>query len=134
MKALVAVLLTLGSVFGQEEETITAGLLRSQSDLSLGHEFFETNVIISRETLSSFIYSDTRAFINAHMDAFGDIKVTMIETTEALDEIVITPENEACVDGIKNRWEIQIHRFGHRLSDCLKTANRSNFGSYQISF
>lgn len=125
MKFLIALVFVFGAVFCQSDETVTEGLLRSQEDLILGHTFFDINVIMSRETLSSFIYRDTRAFADSHLDAYAEIKQITIETREELDGIETTPETETCVASAITRWEIQIQRFGHRLSDCLKTVNRS---------
>ncbi|CRK93106.1 CLUMA_CG006552, isoform A [Clunio marinus] len=108
--------------------TTTNDLLRSQEELTIGHEFFEMNVVNSREDLSGFIYRDSGLFLNVHLEAFGSMKSISLETTEALNELLPTSsESERCLDQVKDRWRLQITRFGSGLSRCLAAVNRRFF-------
>jgi hypothetical protein len=123
---ILSLLLIAAAVSGQDwEDTVTEGLLQAQADLSLGHEFFEMNIIGSRDTLSVFINSDVSRLLDSHMDAYAEMRIIADDTTAALDEIAQTPETEQCIAAVINRWRIQISRAGQGLSRCIATPTRS---------
>jgi hypothetical protein len=41
------------------------------------------------------------------------------DTTDALNELA---QNNSCIDAIRNRWALQIHRHGQKLSECLSNS------------
>lgn len=47
-----------------------------------------------------------------------------VNFSDTNDELATLPANNSCVDGIRNRWSIQVHRHGQILGECL-------WGSYQ---
>lgn len=119
-------LIVAAVVCGQEwEDTVTEGLLHAQADLAVGHEFFEMNIIMSRDDLSAFIYGDIMQLLDAHMDAHDAMKLIMNDTTDALEGIESSPQTESCLAAVRNRWQIQIHRAGQSLSRCIAVSNRS---------
>lgn len=125
MKSLAGIFLIVVCVVGQE--TTTEGLLRAQRDLSIAHEFFEMNIIHSRDELSTYVYEDSRVLTLSHMDAYADVKTISLEITSAMNLLPVTPESEDCLIIARRRWEFQIKRYGARLSDCIEVAHQSEF-------
>lgn len=113
------------AINGQDVPETTESLLRAHQDLRLGHEFFEMNIIQSRDQLSTFVNRDSREFINSHMDTYASIKAIALNTTAEIDAIAENSENEECINAIRSRWNIQIQRYGLRLSRCLGVVNSS---------
>jgi hypothetical protein len=119
-------LLLVVAVAGQEwEDTVTEGLLKAQADLALGHEFFEMNIIASRDQLSVYVQRDSSDLINSHIDAYAELKVIANETNAAIDALPWTPETRDCITAVANRWQIQISRAGQGLSQCMFVPVRS---------
>jgi hypothetical protein len=110
-----------------QDPPVTEGLLASQADLSLGHEFFEENIAESRRELSVFIENDVRQILESHMEAYGSIKTTSIETIAAIDELEVNATTERCLAAARARFDLQITRYGKNLSKCIETASRSKF-------
>lgn len=126
MKTLLIFLFAVIAVYGQEmDETMTQSLQRAQAELAIGHEFFERNIVVSREQLSAQVYSDSRLITESHLDAYADIKTIILDTNALMDDLPITPDSEECLAASRNRWEIQILRYGRRLSDCIDTSHTS---------
>lgn len=115
----------LFAIIAINAQTVTEELLASQADLAIGHTFFEENILLSRRALSGFIEVDVRRLLDSHMDAYVSIKTTALETTAAIDELEVNASNEACINALRSRWELQITRYGKLLSNCIETSNRS---------
>lgn len=127
MKTLLIILFAVIAVIGQDvDETMTESLQRAQAELTIGHEFFERTIVNSREQLSAQVYSDSRVLTESHLDAYADIKTIVLDTTALMDDLPVTPDSEECLAASRNRWDIQILRYGRRLSDCIDVAHRSN--------
>lgn len=126
MKQFAGILVLIAATFvaTQETETTTEGLLRSQADLTLGHEFFETTLFINRGQISAYMNRINSELISSHIDAYAHMKGQILETNEALDAFEVTPQSEECLNSVRNRWGLQVTRFGIRLSTCIDVANR----------
>ena len=122
MKNFIGILFILVAVNGQDKVTDT--LIRQQEDLTLGHRFFEMNIIQSRDELSDAIYADSYYLIKSHLDAVATIRQIETITNMVFDQIVVTPETEFCIAAAKRRWDLQVHRFGHQLSGCIDVSRR----------
>lgn len=124
MKFVIFILFAVTFVVAQDNETTTEGLLRSQEDLTLGHEFFETTLFLNRGQISAYMNRINSEVISSHLDAYALMKERILETNEALDAIEVTSETEECLNNVRNRWGLQITRFGIRLSNCIDITNR----------
>lgn len=124
LKTFFALIFLFGAVEVQGQ-TVTDGLLTSQADLALGHTFFEETISQSRRDLSQFIENDVGQLIDSHMEAYESIKTTSLETTAAIDALEVDDNNRACINAIRSRWELQITRYGQRLSACIEPSFRS---------
>jgi hypothetical protein len=133
MRIIAFFVMTVAFVHAQEwEDTVTEGLLQAQADLAIGHEFFEMNVIASRDDLSTSNYGFMRTILDTHMEAYADMKMIADDTTAALDAIENTPASEQCLASVRQRWQIQISRNGQSLSRCIAVFNRSKeFSNFQ---
>lgn len=126
MKILLIFLFAVIAVFGQDmDETMTEALQRAQAELRIGHEFFERTIVQSRAELSAQVYSDSRVLTESHLDAYADIKTIVLDTNALMDDLPVTPDSEECLAASRNRWEIQILRYGRRLSGCIDIAHQS---------
>lgn len=92
------------------QTTVTEDLLTAQADLALGHEFFETAFFINRGQVSSYLYRVNREIITSHIDTYSIIKNTGIAALAELNALETTPDNQACVNSIISRWELQVTR------------------------
>lgn len=119
------ILLIFAVIALSEQQTATDDLQRAQDELIIGHEFFERNIVNSRDQLSSQIYSDSRFLTASHLDAYADIKTIVLDTTALMDLLLVTPDSEVCLAAARSRWETQIMRYGRRLSDCMDVTHRS---------
>lgn len=130
LKMAIFLCLVLVFVAVSSQETITDSLLSQQEDLVIGHTFFEEQVMRSRDQLSDFIYADSGPLINSHIEGIASIKSIGEITNLILDQIAETPENAGCLSAVRNRWQLQISRFGQQLAACIDVSNRSNFESF----
>lgn len=96
--------------------TVTEDLVGAQSELTIGHEFAELFLVQNRERLSNYLETIERVALDAFMTAYATIKTRGIETREAMDEFT---EPSFCKDNVRARYELQVTRFGTRLSQCL---------------
>lgn len=87
-----------------------------QQDLSVGHEFAELFLVQNRARLSGYLERIEEITLDAFMEAYRDIKVRSIETREEMDAF---EEPSFCKDAIRNRWDLQVTRYGINLSGCL---------------
>lgn len=111
MKLLLGVLLTFAvAVYGQEDITVTEGLLGAQDDLALGHEFCETVLFINRGQVSTYLQFINREIIESHVNTYQFIKELGLDTQAEFEAIPRTPNNAECLDAILRRWDLQTTR------------------------
>jgi hypothetical protein len=117
--------LGLIAVNGQDNEIrqVTADLLAAQADLAIGHRFFETAIYMNRGQISAYLQFINRAIIDSHIDTYAYIKNLGIETRDEINGLETDAQSEQCVARILNRWDLQINRYGHRLSGCVRRAH-----------
>lgn len=97
--------------FAQEESiTVTEDLLRAQGQLTIGHEFAETLLAINRGQISAYMNLIGRALIDSHMEAYGRMKDDILQTNDTLNSFSATPQNEICLNAVRNRWSLQVSR------------------------
>lgn len=114
MKVLAVILIF--ALANSQAQTVTEDLLLAQSELTIGHEFAELYILRNRDLLSDYLARLETFTLDIFMQAYAAIKITGIETREAMDEFV---EPSFCKDGVRARWELQVTRFGQKLSQCL---------------
>jgi hypothetical protein len=102
-----------------QERTVTEDLQEAQRELSLGHRFFETLLPQNRDLLSNYIQRIQTEILQNFMDAYALIKNTALETTQIMDDF----ESSFCKDRIRARWNLQVRRYGSKLSQCLADSN-----------
>lgn len=100
----------IGFVFTQESPTVTEGLLKAQTELTLSHRFFEVTLYLNRDETSAYLYRINREVIKSHINSYGFIKNLAFETRDEIDRIERTELNEQCIDDVINRWELQFTR------------------------
>jgi hypothetical protein len=106
--------LALGA-YAQEDTFISV-----QGELGLTHRFFETIMGLNRGQLSAYIYRITRALLNSHLDTYQFIFVNGEEARDHINSLVPANDGEAaCIEGWRNRFELQKLRFGQRLARCI---------------
>lgn len=92
-----------------------------QQELSIGHEFAELFLTQSRARLSGYLTGMEEEVLDSFMGAYREIKVHGIEVREQMDAY---DEPSFCKDAVRNRWDLQVTRFGQKLSQCLGDARR----------
>jgi hypothetical protein len=95
-------------------------LLQAQSELTIGHEFAELFLADNRRLLSDYLERLERILLDTFMGAYAQIKNKGIETREAMEEFT---EPSFCKDNVRARWELQVTRYGQKLSQCLGVAD-----------
>jgi hypothetical protein len=110
MKLALAIFATLAVATSAQGPTVTDGLLATQEDLALGHEFFETTIFLNRGQVSAYLYRINREIIDSHINTYAFIKELGLATIEEFDALVPTPENEDCLNNVRRRWDLQITR------------------------
>lgn len=100
-------------------QTVSDDLMEAQNELTIGHEFGELFLVQNRQLLSDYLTTIETRVLASFMDAYASIKVRGIETRELMDEY----EQSFCKDNIRNRWELQVVRYGQKLSQCLGLTN-----------
>jgi len=103
-----------------ERPTVTEDLLRAQAQLTIGHEFAELFLVQNRYRLSNYLEEIEHLVLNEFMDGYTAIKTTGIETREAMEEFT---EPSFCKDAVRARWELQVTRYGQKLSQCLRVTH-----------
>lgn len=114
MKVL-AIFLLLALAYSQAQ-TVTEDLLAAQRELTIGHEFAEVYVIQNRVLLSDYLARIEVFVLDHFMKAYAQIKITGLATREEMESFV---EPSFCKDIVRARWELQMTRYGQRLSQCL---------------
>lgn len=104
---------------GQTTRTVTEDLLAGQHELTIGHEFAELFLVQNRGRLSYFLQMIELQILNSFMTAYEDIKITGLETRAEMESY---EEPSLCKDGVRARWELQVTRYGQKLSQCLGVA------------
>lgn len=100
-----------------DRESTKDGLLRAQNELSIGHEFAELTLAINRNVITSYVAIVSSSVLDSFMDSYSEIKQIGDETTIIFNEISAP---NACHNRIIARWELQITRYGQRLSQCMQ--------------
>lgn len=119
MKAFtIFLVVALGSSHAQ---TVTEDLLEAQRELTIGHEFSELFLMDNRQILSDYLARLERIALERFMGAYAEIKNTGIRTRDAMNEF---EEPSFCKDTVRARWELQVTRYGQRLSECLGETNK----------
>jgi hypothetical protein len=127
MKKCVIVLISLFAIcfaedIGVEDRpTITENLRRTQTELFWGHEFAEEFLVQNRERLSNYLIIIEEQIIGQFMNAYAEIKNVTLETRRIMEEDYAEPS--FCKDRVRNRWELQVTRFGSKMSQCLSVAD-----------
>lgn len=93
-----------------ELREITQQMLAGQADLSLGHRFFETAIYMNRAQISAYLYRINREIINSHIDTYAYIKNLGLDTRAEIEGFETDDDSQACIDGVLNRWDLQINR------------------------
>ncbi|CAO1398661.1 unnamed protein product [Diamesa hyperborea] len=117
MKVFLVILLAavVATVTANREHT-KDGLLRAQKELSIGHDFAEMTLAINRNVITSYIAIVSSSVLDSFMDSYSEIKQIGDETSIIFNDI--TAPN-ACQSRINARWELQITRYGQKLSQCM---------------
>lgn len=105
--------------YGQEAEprTVTEDLLAAQDELTIGHEFAELFLVQNRGRLSNYLEDIELIALNSFIDAYSEIKINGIETRAIMESY---EEPSFCKDNVRARWELQVTRYGQKLSQCLR--------------
>lgn len=114
MKVLV-IFWTILAVGYCQERTVTQDLLAAQHELGLSHRFFEILLDQNRDLLSNYLLIINREVKDAFMNSYAEIKNIAFETNQIMDDF----ESSVCKDRIRTRWDLQVKRYGSRLSRCM---------------
>jgi hypothetical protein len=128
-------LFALASAQEVERQTVTAQLLQAQSELTIGHEFAELFLTQNRQRLSDYLERIERIALDGFLGAYAQIKNKGIETRQAMAEFT---EPSFCKDNVRARWELQVTRYGQKLSQCLGVTDGLvdhdlNFGTFALT-
>lgn len=99
-----------------QDRTVTEDLVGAQGELTIGHEFAELFLVQNRQRLSDYLETIEEVALDEFLTAYATIKNRGIETREAMEEFT---EPSFCKDNIRARWELQVTRYGQKLSQCL---------------
>jgi hypothetical protein len=119
MKAIVVFLLV--ALASCSAQTVTDELLAAQAELNIGHEFAEVFMIDNRARLSGYLTIIEERILDAFMVAYAEIKNIGISTREEMEALT---EPSFCKDAVRARWELQVTRYGQKLSQCLAQSHR----------
>jgi hypothetical protein len=127
MKLLVILSLIAVVAFAQEDieierpPTLYETLRQSQQELTWAHEFAEEFSVENRQILSNALLMIEERIIASFMDAYADIKVHAIDVRRIMEEDY--PEPSFCKNRVRERWELQVTRYGQKLGECLGVAD-----------
>jgi hypothetical protein len=111
MKLLVGIVLACAVGAFAQNGQMTEGLVRTQAELSLTHEFFETLMAINRGQLSSYIYRIGRIVISSHMDTYEFILTRGQAARAEMEGVpVANPAEQMCIDNGLRRFDLQKQR------------------------
>jgi hypothetical protein len=91
----------------QSDPAVTAGLLAAQDELATAHKFTEQTVFLSRNQVSAYLYRINREIIDSHINTYGFIKNLGLDTIAEIEGFEATEEQQACVDSVLERWNLQ---------------------------
>jgi hypothetical protein len=114
--------LFIGLVLCQEPRTVTEDLVEAQRELTIGHEFAELFLTQNRGRLSNYLAIMEEQILDSFMEAYANIKNYSIETRAAMEAV----ETSTCSDNVRARYDLQVTRYGQKLSQCLRDAERSS--------
>lgn len=120
---LFVILSLIGLTFCQDVEhpTLDATLRQSQQELTHAHEFAEEFSVDNRDVLSNILLQIERRIVGSFMDAYANIKIHAIEVRRIMTEDY--PEPSFCKNRVRERWELQVTRYGQKLGQCLGVAD-----------
>jgi hypothetical protein len=101
--------------------TMTNKLIDAQEELFFGHEFAEEFLVRNRRVLSDYLERIEVRVIDDFMNAYAAVKNIALETRRIMEEDYAEPS--FCKDRVRNRWDLQVTRYGLRLSNCLGVAD-----------
>lgn len=104
-----------------EHPSLDYALRQSQQELTWGHEFAEEWLVQNREMLSELLIRIELRVIEDFMDAFTEIQNIAEDTRRRMEEDY--PEPSFCKNRIRDRWDLQVVRFGTKMSQCLGIAD-----------
>lgn len=104
-----------------EHPTLGAKLRQSQQELTWGHEFAEEFSVENRQVLSNVLLMIEEQILASFMNAYADLKTHSIEVRRIMEEEY--PEPSFCKNRVRERWEIQVVRYGQKLGECLGIAD-----------
>ncbi|CRL06291.1 CLUMA_CG019115, isoform A [Clunio marinus] len=116
MKAVLLWFAIIAMVTGDDVTDTTTDLLNAQRELTSAHERAESEYQINRNIISSYIAIVEQQLLDSFMDTYSEIHMLVDETTEIFNTEF---ESSPCIDTVRARWNLQVHRFGNRLSECL---------------
>lgn len=121
---IIVILSLVAAAFGQidiEHPTLGAALRQSQTELTQGHEFAEEWILQNRQLLSETLERIEVRVIDDFMNAYAEIQTIADNTRTTMVEEY--PEPSFCKDRVRERWDLQVHRFGSKMSQCLAIAD-----------
>lgn len=101
-------------------QTVSEDLLEAQRELTIGHNFVEVYAVENRGVLSSALELLERGVLDSFLNAYALIKNRAVETRETMAGYI---EPSLCKDNVRARWELQVTRYGQKLSQCLGISN-----------
>lgn len=104
-----------------EHPTLDAALRQSQQELTWAHEFAEEFSVQNRQILSNALLMIEERILESFMNSYADIKIHAIETRRIMEEDY--PEPSFCKNRVRERWELQVSRYGQKLGECLGVAD-----------
>lgn len=101
-------------------ETVTEELLRAQDELNHSNLFVEHYLFRHRDAVTTLLAQLQLFSKDIFMDTYTEIKHLARDT----EHIIRENEPSACRDRIERRFDLQVMRFGQRLSGCLAVATQ----------
>lgn len=115
---IIAFCLLFGLALCQDSRTVTEDLVEAQRELTIGHEFAELFLAQNRGRLSNYLAIMEEQILDSFLQGYAYIKTTALETREAMAEV----EPSTCSNNVRQRYELQVTRYGQKLSQCLRAA------------
>jgi predicted thioredoxin/glutaredoxin len=95
-------------------------LAEAQGELSITHGFSERQIYMNRNIMSMYIELMNEQLIHGFMDSYAQMATLADELQIELDTL---EQNNNCVDRIRNRFALQIQRYGTFLSGCIRQSH-----------
>ncbi|KAG5674130.1 hypothetical protein PVAND_004115 [Polypedilum vanderplanki] len=100
----------------QDLDSVVNELTEAQRELSITHEFSERQIYMNRNVMSMYIELMNEEVINSFMDSYTEMATLTDELQLELDGM---QQNNFCIDRIRNRFALQVLRYGTFLSRCI---------------